>query len=259
MARIQGLSVATVTGCPLCGAPADWRRQLAAAPASQLQGGGWERRAVSTYNAVGEAVALGANYERRRPVREASLESDVAVPGLQALLSGLAAAVITGGVASWAAWPKPWTLALVAGGAGVALSWLALLRDSRNLLWEVETLLGADLDRDGSVGAPVKIAEPEARTVRVEVKSHGGKRIRFVDVPLSDGELTRLARATLRDGKTFSRRALTGVLEAEHYGELSAAMLKGGLLRYRGAGRKSGLELTGAGGAFLRQYLTGAA
>ena len=68
MARIQGLSVATTTGCPLCGAPALCGR----APDGPAHGGGWERRAVSTYNAVGEAVALGANYERRRPVREAS-------------------------------------------------------------------------------------------------------------------------------------------------------------------------------------------
>jgi len=68
--------VSTVSCCPLCGAPHDWRQQVlshAVPVGSQRHGGGWQRHGVTSYNAVGEAVAQGANYERRRPVREASL------------------------------------------------------------------------------------------------------------------------------------------------------------------------------------------
>jgi hypothetical protein len=67
--------------------------------------------------------------------------------------------------------------------------------------------------------------------------------------------LTRLARVVLQNGAQFSRRKLENVVSPEAYGPIKNAMMQGGLLRNRGKGEQAGVELTGAGRAFLRQFI----
>lgn len=216
----------------------------------------WQRRDHKRYNVAWSEPVESTAWERRRPGRPASLESDVAVPIAQSVFTALVAGLGALGVALAAGWAKPGLWAVLGALVALVSSWLALLRQHRDLLWEIETLAGADLDRDGAIGVP--LVDPEPRTVRAEIIEDNGQRIRYVDVPLSDRELATLAAGVLQDGVTFSRRSLSDadLLEAERYSDVKDALLEGGLLRYRGDGPHAGVEVSPAGRAFLRQYLS---
>jgi len=195
--------------------------------------------------------AWQGQVERRLPARPASLEADVVVPALQALITGIVAAVLSMAIAGALHVPRWPTVGLAVGVLAWGLAWAWLLRDHQALLWQVERTTGLDLDRDGDVGPP-----PKPRVVTAEVIEHQPRRIRYVDVPLSDEELKRLAHAVLGPGAEFSRRQLPdGLLSTEQYGAVVEAMTRGGLLVWRGRGPNAGVELTGAGRAFLRQWL----
>lgn len=103
------------------------------------------------------AIPPGATLQRDQPARPAGVVADVVVPMLQAgITGGLLAGVVVialGAVADldggdlfrlWAA------LALAVCSA----VWLALLQDTRRLLWAAERLTGRDLDGDRAVGKP---------------------------------------------------------------------------------------------------------
>lgn len=103
------------------------------------------------------------------PARPASLISDVLVPLLQALISGgLLAAVFVWVIGEirpddpylWTYWQG---LALFLA----AVFWLALLGQTRKLLWAAERWFDVDLDRDGYRGDPAK------RTIDVKVQEGG--------------------------------------------------------------------------------------
>jgi hypothetical protein len=191
-------------------------------------------------------------------VRDPHVESDFVTPVLQSLFSGVTGGILTGALAEIAGWPKPLLIGL-AGGAGVlGLTWFILLREHRDLLWEIERVTGADIDRDGAVGEPHSVeADIEPRSTRVEIteRKPGHTRMRFVDVPLSDAELEAVARAVLVQREAFSQRGLGDILSQDQYRETYQALLDGGLLRYKGKNAQAGVELTGAGRAFLEQYL----
>lgn len=241
--------------CPLCGAPRDWQERLTGN--DRPSWGAWEKHEYTNYAFGAEAIPAGSEYVRKRPVRDASLEGDVTVPGLQSLFTGVTGGVAIGALAAIFHVPRPFPIGL-AGGAGVlAVCWLVLLKEHRSLLWEVEKILNTDLDHDGRVGRsePVAVdAELEPATTRVEVterKRGGNVSMRFVDVPASDSELTGIARAVLVRKENFSRRGLAGILSQGKYAETYEKMLDGGLLRPDGRGA----ELSPSGRAFLGQYL----
>jgi len=235
----------------------DWERQLSCGSGDSAALAGWERREFSVFGAGAVAsVPAGVEYERRRPVRSVGLESDVFAPGLQSAISGAVAGVVATVASTAASWPRPALVGVGVGAGVLGAVWFALLRLNRGLLWEVERVIGADLDGDGSVGDPARVAsdlKPRVTRVEVDERHNGSRRIRYVDVPLSDHELERLARAVLERRERFSRRGLSEVLSQSQYSELYTAMLGGGLLADNGNGN----ELTAAGRAFLRQYLPG--
>jgi hypothetical protein len=244
-----------MNNCPLCGAPQNWRDLLHAKSGQDAAWRPWEKRSYTAFGlAVEEIVAAGAEYERRRPVRDATLESDVAAPALQALITGVTAGACIGAVAAVAQWQRPGAIGLAAGTGVLSLTWWALLRDHRRLLWEIERVAGTDLNGDGHVGDPRHVdVHPEPRTTRVEITERrpGHTRMRFVDVPLSDRELERIAHAVFVQKENFSRRGLSDIISQEDYAATYNAMLEGGLIAHIGNSN----ELTAAGRNFLRQYL----
>lgn len=242
------------TQCPLCGAPKNWRELIKHHAKHEPAWRPWEERRHSPF-ALGSVADLpaGSEYERRRPIRDPHIESDVVTPGLQALISGLVGGILGGAIAAAAGGGRPWAVGLASGAGILGLSWFALLKENRALLWEVERIIGADIDGDGVAG-PVSVNhEPEPRVTRVEVteKANGRTRMRYVDVPLTDQELTKLAQAVLVRREPFSRRGLADVLSQSKYASVYQAMLDGGLIHDVGNGN----ELSGPGRAFLRQYL----
>jgi len=245
--------------CPFCGAPLNWREVLAQQKKREGPAWGpWERRVFSPFGLADvAALPAGAQYERRRPVRDPTVESDVLTPGLQTLISGVVGGMVSAAVAVTVGWARPWAYGL-AGSAGVlALAWTALLADHRALLWEVERVTGADIDGDGVTGEPVRVdVEPEPRVTRVEVTERrpGGRmRMWFANMPLGDDDLEAVARAVLVRKERFSRSGLSDVLSQGDYADLYQAMLDARLLTTTGNRN----ELTAAGRAFLGQYLDG--
>lgn len=95
-----------------------------------------------------ESTAGRVVTERRTPSRQASVSSDVGVPFLQSIITGIVVAALI------------WMLAgdgrAIAVGFGVfsCVTWIALLVQSRSLLWRVEKVTGFDLDRDTHIGEP---------------------------------------------------------------------------------------------------------
>ncbi len=129
---------------------------------------GWKQRDFRefAFAAGAPAVQPGVRYERRRPARSANIESDVAVPGVQALITGLIGGIAGGIVAMLVHAPKPWAWGLAIGVITTAVTWILLLVDHRQLLWEIEEVIGRDLDDDGIVGDPDPPA-PEERLILV--------------------------------------------------------------------------------------------
>ena len=98
-------------------------------------------------------LAPGEELTTRTPVRAQSVESDVAVPALQAIMYGVGAALLTVPLAVFVD-VVPWYTPLVvfptvAGGAVFITP-----RAARKLLMVVEQWTGSDLDGDGEVGEP---------------------------------------------------------------------------------------------------------
>jgi len=190
-----------------------------------------------------EAEAGAWEVEERTPARPPTLESDVAVPLAQALAIGVLLGGATGLVGTWLQAPDPWALGLGVGCGACVLTWGALLRQVRDLLWQVRTALAPE-------------PEPERPTVRVELAHQGEKRVQYLDLPGDPDRLAHLARKVLA-GEPFSEARWTGAGRPFSKGEfqaLRAELLRAHLVRWRNPGAPAqGLELTPAGRAVLQR------
>lgn len=90
--------------------------------------------------------------ERRTPHRTPSVESDFAVPALQAGMTALAVGVGAAMLAWAAAWS--WRVPVAVCGAVFVLSWLWRLRIVDGLLWTVESIIRRDVTGDNHIGQP---------------------------------------------------------------------------------------------------------
>jgi len=144
---------------------------------------------------------------------------------------------------------RPWAVGLSAGALALGLSWLILLRDHRSLLWETEEVTPTTSDSQTD--------DAKTKFTTVEITDTKRGQIRYVDVPLNDDELRSLARGLLVQRLHFSRRSLVqgDVIAKEKYTDVLNIFLSGGLARSKGRTTNAGVELTGAGRAFLKQYL----
>jgi hypothetical protein len=162
---------AEMTYCPHCG------------QSIQLVKGGHSRRASKTrfesgYGATGQAEAPVPIIERRGPARDATVESDVHVPVLQAGITGIVAFAVS--IIPIFAWGWAWWSPFVVGLLTFAAVWLALLNSHRQSLWLIEDALDRDLNGDGQIGKPASI-EP-IRVDIIETQDDGRKAFKFVDL-----------------------------------------------------------------------------
>lgn len=142
------------------------------------------------------AIPAGHELETAIPARPANLASDVAVPLLQAAVTGALVgllALIAGSLARWDVDPLRLWAAVALAVAVVA--WLVLLGQTRRLLWAVERLVGLDLDGDGRQG------EPCERVVIVNGRRPGDRPARREELTGMMGFVARLQikGAALRD------------------------------------------------------------
>lgn len=240
--------------CPECGAvryltvsgPLSIPSAEPARPGLHLVNGpgpGWqqlERRQVS----MGQAVTAftPTEYERLTPVRPASVQSDVVVPFLSALIS---AAALTGLllVACWylemPAWP-----ALVCGLLAFFGFWLVFSAYHRGLLVQSEYQ---------RVDAPPAAEPARQKRVRLEVAEKG--RRQYADLPIDVDRLQAVARA-IAGGRAFSVANMTGrgkPLSRGEFETLREWLLTYEYLRWIDAGnRQAGTTFTARGKALIR-------
>ncbi len=117
-------------------------------------------------------------YEVERPIGQPTITSNVLVPFLQALITGLAGGLLVtwGAVMAelvdgwWPLWPGP-------VGFLFSLTFLVKTGAAESTLWTVERFVGADLDGDEKVGKPeahlVTIRGPEPKITTPEGKLRG--------------------------------------------------------------------------------------
>lgn len=207
--------------------------------------------------------------QRRTPARSASIESEVKVPLLEAIVSGgglgLTAAFITALCASYFEWSW-WIPVLITGlvtTVGAVGIWFILLIDHRKLLVIIEDITGIDLDGldgDGTKGKPgnsgiTRIEVTDRRTELEEGEER--KQMQFGDLPVDEETLRNIAIAIFYDKGSFSRSALVEarVISDSACRKLHEAMREAGWARYVDDKPTSGTELTGKGRAILRHFL----
>ena len=193
------------------------------------------------------------------PARAASVASDVAVPALQSLISGVVAGAVT--LALCVAFGWQMRIAGAVALAVLALAWVWLLVDHRRLLWAVENLTHADVNRDGAIGQ----LEP-ARLV-LEVKHSGGERsgFDFLHLGIDQADFLTWARAVL-GGQSLAVGQWVGrgrLFTRGQYDALMSELERAGIVRAADVRNpQSGRELSPAGRAALRacvrEHVTGA-
>jgi len=196
---------------------------------------------------------VSARVRASRPTLEAQALVPVAQgAGIGAGVSaGTLAVAVLLAIAAHLPWWVPPVAALLAGLLAFAAGAVLLTLDHRRLLWAVEGVTRLDLDRDNHIGKP-----PAPRFTTVEVVERHPTRVRYCRLPLTDGELAKLARTVLAPGATFSRRSLPdGLMDPDTYQTVIERMLEAGLLAWRGRGPESGVVLTAIGRHFLGGYL----
>lgn len=199
------------------------------------------------YQAGDAAAQELPGYEVERPTARPTLESQVLVPLLQAMIIGLVGGLLSTWlladllevVDGW--WPSAGLLVLATFG----LTFVAKVGAAEATLWVTERTLGVDLDRDGVVGKPeahiVTVAGPGCSTLTPEER----KRAKFVTFVRAvgvtgDGGYTRWERRLGRD----------------RYLEFRDALLKTGLATWRDPdNHRLGWELTRPAEEIIRAVL----
>jgi len=240
--------------CPACGHVLTVQavsKQIPARPKFKRQD--WQEFAFTVGEGKDAPALVGATFKRQQPARMASVESDVQVPFLQAVICGavvgLLALVVGTPLAvreKWAWWVPPGAVCL-AFTVVMALAWGIFLGAHRKLLWLVEEVTSQDLDRDGQTGEPAE--------VHVWVTEPDKRQAKKVVLPLSEQEMQQVAKAVLRAGLPLSRRGLKGVLSDGKFRRLYDTLLEKGWVIHKEGGPNAGVELTYAGRAVLQHFL----
>lgn len=175
--------------------------------------------------------------EVTEPVRAPSVEADVLVPALQALLVGCALGIAT--AVAVALMPDVPLLAVPAAmGGGFALSFWPLLEHARSTVWRTTTPVFSEPDRP--------------QTVRVELTElgHAGgvRRMQILDLPVDDDRLRQFAKAAVEGHSLAVHRWTPGAFTRHEYEVLSDELQRAGLLVVTRNGRR----LTTAGRHVLR-------
>lgn len=186
--------------------------------------------------------------------RLSTLEGDVYVPALQALLLAVAwglvasvvvsVVVICSGVAWWLA------VAAFVVVAVAVLAWQATagVQLRRDLLWRRELLEGVDLDGDGVVGCP------PSPSMCVEVAE--GRSTRFVELEVEPDQAARFARGVLA-GRPLAEASWTGrgalFSRSEFRGVRDELLERGMAVWVNERAHAQGVVLTAAGRAVFRR------
>jgi hypothetical protein len=115
----------------------------------------WLPRDVAPRSSSGVARAPAfTEAHRTSPARPASTESDVVVPLLQSLITGVIVGLPAGTLITLVCrWPW-WSAPAIAVGVIIPAVWLHRLSAHTRALWTVEKIIQRDVDSDGNIGQP---------------------------------------------------------------------------------------------------------
>jgi hypothetical protein len=177
-----------------------------------------------------------------------SVFAGVAVPALQALVTGLFSGLAACALGLLYKWDQASLTALAIGAVAALLTWTLAARHWQRVL---ELREGIDLQPDSLPGA-----EPESIT-RVTVVNQEGTSGDYLDLPCNKDQLITLAAGLLR-GESFSLGAWTGrgrPFSRAEFERLRAELLARGALEWRNqAAPAQGLALSAPGKALMRYY-----
>ena len=208
-------------------------------------------RAFRSYN-QGPGASAQQHWREVRyeePARAASVQADVQVPALQAIVSGffLGAGVCVVGVlaivlwgAAWAWW-VPLAAGAVAGLATAGLSWSNLLVDSRALLRKSESFIADAEPEFKPESISVEVVDDASQRMTYDTLTHAPE-VKRAFQALAGGRIPRLSTRMLQDvgiGSVVARTIM---------GELRA----GAFVDFPN-GENAGAELTARGRALLRK------
>lgn len=194
-------------------------------------------------------------YSIETPGRKPSAVADVAVPLLQAIISGVIAGI---GASIGTAKLTDLDPALIGPVAGLLVTgavWARLLTDSRRLLRRIETWSRRDLDGDGKIGDPGR-----QETVRLEMHTHtgSGHKTIFSEVPVSKAKLKTWAQG-VTGGRSLALGSWTGSkgpFSRSEYDALMDAMDKARVVAWNNPDEpRSGRTLTKLGKQALKAWL----
>lgn len=231
--------------CPICGY-------------NITRGGEWSRTDYHTFEQTTDfmptggtrapapvaAVPAGVTLKRQRPARAATLRSDVAVPCIQSVITGLLAIMGGGGIAAAAGWDVLIVSAIV-GAIVTGAAWYLLLRQHSDLLWEIETITGVDLDGDGQTG------KPSVTRLKVEIPAteQRGSQTKILELDATPEELKAWAKGMLIGRMAESDWVGKGRLfSKDRFRSLRGECIERGLMRWTNPkAHAQGVEFTAVG------------
>lgn len=244
----------TACKCPYCGARLELNITAPSKPAAQRGMALFQSAQKSVFgNAAAPAFSslpVGFTAERQSPAGFPTRESQVVVPLLESLITGVFVGL---SVAPFVMYRYGFWTGLAWGGISFLgasfVQWIRLTGNYRNLLWKLETITGQDLDGSGGVGEPL----PPAPPIRVEVQE--GQSLKFADLPGDRSALVEFARKVNDGIVTFSesgaRRAGYGATE---FGRLRDVFISRHWAYWNHpTQRQQGVTLRGSGRAILAQ------
>lgn len=199
---------------------------------------------IGRFHVGGSAAAeAGEVSEFHAPARDATTQSDVTVPLLQAVIT--AAVCLFLAAVGMAIWGWPWWVPPAVFAAVLAVAWFRLLSDSRALLRTIERVESRQETRQ----------ELTAASVRLEIHEDRGRHIQFGHLPADLPTLQTLARG-LQGGRPFSFGEWTGsgrLLTRSQFEDIRDWLLSAGYVAWQDEQhRRLGVEFTGRGRALLR-------
>lgn len=183
-----------------------------------------------------------------------SLAVGVWLPAMQAIITAIGAGLTVAGVLLVKRYPESaiaW--GYLATVAVFTLAWLLLLRRWVTVSDSIERAVGVDLDGDGLIGGYPEPAERQS--VRVELSHDNGRRVEFIELPVSTEKLSEFAAGVL-DGRGLTESAWIGsggIFTRAEFVRLRDELVRRGLLTWCNPHERSrGTELTHAGTAAFR-------
>ena len=190
----------------------------------------------------------GSSMERREPKRAMTAESEVVVPLMQALFTGMLSVAL---IADLVFVPWPW---IALGGLFLLVVlglWVWLIIDGRRMLWSEER------SREGALAAPEPVP-PERFEIVIQQKTPAGHSTVWLDIPGKPAAFAQFARAAI-SGMPISEAAWIGAgnpYSKAQFGALRDTLLQRALLEWVNPdAHNQGLQPTRAGRVVLQAWL----